>query len=216
MRESQWTSPIRAPGTTRPLGSMAGGELDGLVTAAGDPGPDWSARRSPGIGAGRRGRDQPDRHDVRAALLAAPPARLRWDGRSPSRAGAERSPLPRYDAYAASKAAVVRLTENLAASEDVEINSVAPGFVATRMHQQTLQAGPHAAGQGYYDRTRTELAGGGFPRGGRRGARVLPAVRAGSRHQRPADQRPVGPVARGRVPRAAEVRQRARKAPSDR
>ena len=65
--------------------------------------------------------------------------------------GGGTSPLPRYDAYAASKAAVVRLTENLAADGEIEINAVAPGFVATRMHDGTLQAGPKAAGQRYYD-----------------------------------------------------------------
>ena len=79
--------------------------------------------------------------------------------------GGGTSPLPRFDAYAASKAAIVRLTENLAASEEVEINAVAPGFVATRMHEQTLRAGPDAAGQSYYERTRNQLAEGGFPAG---------------------------------------------------
>ncbi len=73
------------------------------------------------------------------------------------------SPLPRYDAYAASKAAVVRLTENVAGSAAIELNSVAPGFVATRMHQQTLRAGPQRAGADYYDRTVSQLAHGGAP-----------------------------------------------------
>ncbi len=52
--------------------------------------------------------------------------------------GGGTSPLPRYDAYAASKAGVVRLTENLAVGGEIEINAVAPGFVATRMHDETL------------------------------------------------------------------------------
>ncbi len=77
--------------------------------------------------------------------------------------GGATSPLPRYDAYAASKAAVVRLTENLADRDDVEINCVAPGFVATRMHEATLQAGPEAAGVAYHERTVAELAQGGVP-----------------------------------------------------
>ena len=41
------------------------------------------------------------------------------DAPSRSPVAAEPSPLPRYDAYAASKAAIVRLTENLAASEEM-------------------------------------------------------------------------------------------------
>ncbi len=73
-------------------------------------------------------------------------------------------PLPRYDAYAASKAAVVRLTENLAAdavSRGVTVNAVAPGFVATEMHERTLAAGPEAAGTEYFEKTRASLDEGG-------------------------------------------------------
>jgi NAD(P)-dependent dehydrogenase (short-subunit alcohol dehydrogenase family) len=82
--------------------------------------------------------------------------------------GGATSPLPRYDAYASSKAAVVRLTENLAcalAPEGIRVNCVAPGFVATSIHQATLAAGPSAAGDDYHERTRQEIAGGGFPAG---------------------------------------------------
>ena len=63
------------------------------------------------------------------------------------------------------KAAVARLSENLAielAPAGVRVNCVAPGFVATRMHETTLAAGPAAAGADYYERTRRELAAGGF------------------------------------------------------
>jgi 3-oxoacyl-[acyl-carrier protein] reductase len=57
----------------------------------------------------------------------------------------------------------VRLTENVAADSAVELNCVAPGFVATRIHEGTLAAGPAAAGDAYYRRTQAELATGGFP-----------------------------------------------------
>lgn len=77
--------------------------------------------------------------------------------------GGATSPLPRYDAYAVSKAAIVRLTENVAASGDVEVNCVAPGFVATRIHEGTMLAGADAAGAAYYEQTRAQLAAGGFP-----------------------------------------------------
>jgi len=77
--------------------------------------------------------------------------------------GGGTSPLRRYDAYAASKAAVVRLSENVAEDGAIEINCVSPGFVATRMHDETLAAGPDAAGLGYYQRTREQLADGGVP-----------------------------------------------------
>jgi NAD(P)-dependent dehydrogenase (short-subunit alcohol dehydrogenase family) len=78
--------------------------------------------------------------------------------------GGATAPLPRFDAYAASKAAVARLTENLApVLAPVIINCVAPGFVATRLHNQTLAAGPEAAGADFHARTEREVAGGGFP-----------------------------------------------------
>ncbi len=77
--------------------------------------------------------------------------------------GGATSPLPRFDAYAASKAAVVRLV-NLAvelAPDGVRINCVAPGFVATAIHQATIDAGPQLAGDAYYERTRRALDVGG-------------------------------------------------------
>src|SRR5205807_9146574 len=78
--------------------------------------------------------------------------------------GGATAPLPRFDAYAASKAAVARLSENLAETiSPVRINCVAPGFVVTRMHELTLAAGPGAAGRDYHERTRREVAQGGFP-----------------------------------------------------
>lgn len=77
--------------------------------------------------------------------------------------GGATSPLARYDAYAASKAAVVRLTENVAAGTGVPVNAVAPGFVATRMHDGTLAAGADAAGADYHAKTRSQLAEGGVP-----------------------------------------------------
>jgi NAD(P)-dependent dehydrogenase (short-subunit alcohol dehydrogenase family) len=80
--------------------------------------------------------------------------------------GGATAPLPRYDAYAASKAAVARLSENIAAElaeEGVRVNCVAPGFVASDMHQSTLAAGPELAGAAYYERTLAELTRGGVP-----------------------------------------------------
>lgn len=78
--------------------------------------------------------------------------------------GGATGPLPRFDAYATSKAAVARLTENLAESlAPLPVNCVAPGFVTTRLHEQTLAAGPGRAGADFYARTQREVESGGFP-----------------------------------------------------
>jgi NAD(P)-dependent dehydrogenase (short-subunit alcohol dehydrogenase family) len=73
--------------------------------------------------------------------------------------------FPNYTAYACSKAAVVRLAETLAlelAPHGIRVNSLAPGFVATRMHEATLRAG-ESSGSEYLERTRMELMRGGTP-----------------------------------------------------
>ncbi len=78
--------------------------------------------------------------------------------------GGATGPLPRFDAYAASKAAVARLTENLSSVlSPLKVNCVAPGFVVTRLHQETLEAGAEAAGVEFYERTKRTIAEGGFP-----------------------------------------------------
>lgn len=79
--------------------------------------------------------------------------------------GGAATPFPFYSAYASAKAGVVRLAENLAlelADAGVEVNALAPGMVATRMHEGTLAAGA-AAGEAYLEKTRRVLAEGGYP-----------------------------------------------------
>jgi len=81
--------------------------------------------------------------------------------------GGATAPLPRFDAYAASKAALVRLVENLSTvlAPEIRVNAVAPGFVASAMHDETLRAGADRAGLEYHARTVRDLASGGFPAG---------------------------------------------------
>lgn len=77
--------------------------------------------------------------------------------------GGAATPFPRFTAYAVSKAALVRFTETLAlelADHNIQVNAVAPGFVATRLHQQTLEAG-EKAGPEFLRKTRDQLAQGG-------------------------------------------------------
>jgi NAD(P)-dependent dehydrogenase (short-subunit alcohol dehydrogenase family) len=80
--------------------------------------------------------------------------------------GGAASPFPNYSAYATSKIALVRYTENIAlelAGENIDINCIAPGFVITRLHQQTLAAGSEAAGASFYEGTKKQMESGGVP-----------------------------------------------------
>jgi NAD(P)-dependent dehydrogenase (short-subunit alcohol dehydrogenase family) len=143
-------------------GIDAGGQLHGIATAAGIIGPIGALEEL--SAADLVGAISINLLGTMLALRFALPRLRAGGGRAVTfSGGGGSSPLPRYDAYAASKAAVVRLTENLAAGAEIEINAVAPGFVATRMHDETLRAGPEAAGQSYYRRTHEQVRAGGFP-----------------------------------------------------
>ena len=68
--------------------------------------------------------------------------------------------FPNYSAYAVSKAGIVRFTENIAEEfrdMGVKANCVAPGFVTTDIHKQTLTAGKRKAGNDYYEFTLKKL-----------------------------------------------------------
>jgi 3-oxoacyl-[acyl-carrier protein] reductase len=80
--------------------------------------------------------------------------------------GGAANPFPNYSAYATSKIAVVRFTENLAlelADEAADVNCIAPGFVLTRFHEETLAAGPERTTPAFYEATKKQIAGGGVP-----------------------------------------------------
>jgi len=67
--------------------------------------------------------------------------------------GGATQPRPMLSAYAASKTAVVRLTETLAEelrSAQIAVNAVAPGALNTRMLDEVLSAGPEAIGAAAY------------------------------------------------------------------
>ena len=146
-------------GSWQALSWLGDGPLDGLVAAAGVLGPvgaigGWEPA------AFRETIDVNLNGTLLALHHALPLLRESGGGAVTFSGGGGTSPLARYDAYAASKAAVVRLTENLAA-EGARVNCVAPGFIATEIHEATLAAGPEAVGEDYFERTKEELAAGG-------------------------------------------------------
>ena len=80
--------------------------------------------------------------------------------------GGATNPLPNISAYAASKAAVVRLMETLAEelrSFHIDVNAIAPGPLATRLVDEILKAGPEKVGQAFFDKNKQWKEKGGAP-----------------------------------------------------
>lgn len=80
--------------------------------------------------------------------------------------GGATAPRPFFTAYAASKAAVVRLTETLAhetAGAGIDVNAVAPGALNTRLLEEVLDAGPEKVGKSDYEKALQQKAAGGAP-----------------------------------------------------
>jgi NAD(P)-dependent dehydrogenase (short-subunit alcohol dehydrogenase family) len=75
------------------------------------------------------------------------------------------TPFPRFSAYSASKAAVVRLTETVAEEmrdSGIRINAIAPGAVNTRLLEEVLSAGERA-GRDFYRKAVAQKTDGGTP-----------------------------------------------------
>ncbi len=78
--------------------------------------------------------------------------------------GGATNPLPRISAYAASKAAIVRFAETLAEEVrefGIDVNSLAPGALNTRLLAEVLAAGPEGVGQDFYSRSLKQKETGG-------------------------------------------------------
>ena len=77
--------------------------------------------------------------------------------------GGATKPMPMYSAYSASKAAVVRFTETIALELEkfnITANAIAPGFIATDIHNETIEAEEKLAGE-FYHQTQSKLSQGG-------------------------------------------------------
>lgn len=75
------------------------------------------------------------------------------------------TPFPRFSAYGASKAAVVRLTETVAEEVKpfgVRVNTIAPGAVNTRLLEQVLAAGERSGAE-FYAKSLAQKSSGGTP-----------------------------------------------------
>jgi NAD(P)-dependent dehydrogenase (short-subunit alcohol dehydrogenase family) len=80
--------------------------------------------------------------------------------------GGATNPLPNISAYAASKAAVVRLMETLAEELrpfDVDVNAIAPGALATRLVDEVIAAGPEKVGAAFFEKNKTWKEKGAVP-----------------------------------------------------
>lgn len=78
--------------------------------------------------------------------------------------GGATNPLPRISAYAASKAAIVRLAETLAEEckgLGIDVNAIAPGALNTRLLEDVLAAGPDKVGLEFFSRAERQKKEGG-------------------------------------------------------
>lgn len=80
--------------------------------------------------------------------------------------GGATAPLPRISAYAASKAGIVRFAETLAEEVreyGIDVNSIAPGALNTRLLDEVLEAGPQRVGLDFHQRAVRQKEDGGTP-----------------------------------------------------
>lgn len=80
--------------------------------------------------------------------------------------GGATNPLPNISAYAASKAAVVRFAETLAEElrdHRVDVNSIAPGLLDTRLLDEVIAAGPERVGASFHKRMVEQKGQGATP-----------------------------------------------------
>lgn len=139
------------------VGEEFGHAIDGMIVAAGGYGP---IARSREVDLRELSRSLHENLVASLALIQALAAFLDA-GTSPSVAlmagGGATGAMPNYTAYALAKVGVVRLVENLALEEPQwRVNAVAPGFVATSIHDATLAAGPERSGR-FFERTKEQI-----------------------------------------------------------
>jgi NAD(P)-dependent dehydrogenase (short-subunit alcohol dehydrogenase family) len=82
--------------------------------------------------------------------------------------GGATNPMPRFSAYAVSKAAAVRFAETLAHEVlpfGVQVNAIAPGALNTRLLDDVLAAGPERVGDAFFSASLKQKESGGAAMG---------------------------------------------------
>lgn len=85
-------------------------------------------------------------------------------GRIINLAGGGDGPFPHFTAYNASKGAILRFTESLAAELKnfrIWVNAIAPGAVNTKLLEEVLRAGPEKSGKEFYEKSLKQKEEGG-------------------------------------------------------
>jgi len=80
--------------------------------------------------------------------------------------GGATSPLPFISAYATSKAAIVRFAESLSLEvqeDNIDVNSIAPGALNTRLLDEILESGSKKVGMTFYKKALKQKKEGGVP-----------------------------------------------------
>ena len=80
--------------------------------------------------------------------------------------GGATKPLPNFSVYAASKASIVRFSDTLAEEVrnfSIDVNSIAPGALNTKMLQKVLDSGPSKVGKNFYENSLHQKKNGGTP-----------------------------------------------------
>ena len=80
--------------------------------------------------------------------------------------GGATNPLPNLSAYAASKADIIRYVETLAdelRGSGIDVNSIAPGALNTRLLDEVLEAGPEKVGSSFFKKSLDQKQSGGTP-----------------------------------------------------
>ena len=80
--------------------------------------------------------------------------------------GGATKPMPNLSAYAVSKTGVVRFAETLALELElfnIDVNTIAPGALNTRLLEEILEAGPEKVGKAFYEQSLKQKTSGGSP-----------------------------------------------------